>query len=303
VGGCTQSYDAPGNVKFTQQQLEGIWLQAGGNPQAQMVASAVAMAESGGNSTATCVDSNNSTDRGLWQINSVHGAMSSYDVMTNARAAVSISNNGTNWSPWTTYTSGAYQQFMKGVGPADTTSPINATNGAAGQTAQETSLFCNPLTQLVSPEFCISDPFLGSVERKAIDYGVRSVVAIVLNPIINYMGGVIGVAAGGTLIIVGVYLMVKQGMGPVSVTRTQQQTTTDRYTASQERGASMFEFMGAAPTGTRVPAVVGGPVGTGATRVAARATQAREAQRQSASRSVGTRQQLNVTAGSYRRRR
>ena len=49
-----------------------------------------------------------SGERGYWQINPVNGALSTYDPYGNARAAVIMSADGTNWSPWTTYTSGAY---------------------------------------------------------------------------------------------------------------------------------------------------------------------------------------------------
>jgi hypothetical protein len=97
---------------YTFSQLEQIWVNAGGNPAYQIIAAAIAMAESGGNPTATDNDSNGTTDRGLWQINSTHGAQSTYNVMQNARAAVAISDNGTNWQPWTTYTTGEYLQYM-----------------------------------------------------------------------------------------------------------------------------------------------------------------------------------------------
>lgn len=90
------------------QKLERLWDQAGGNPaQAQMAAS-IAMAESSGHPDATDNNTNGTTDRGYWQINSIHGAQSTYDPQGNARAAVQISGNGTNWSPWVTYQTGAY---------------------------------------------------------------------------------------------------------------------------------------------------------------------------------------------------
>ncbi len=42
------------------------------------------------------------------QINSVHGSLSTFDAYGNARSAVLISRDGTDWTPWTTYNSGAY---------------------------------------------------------------------------------------------------------------------------------------------------------------------------------------------------
>ena len=38
-----------------------------------------------------------------------YGSLSTYDPLGNAKAAVIISANGTNWHPLTTFTSGAYR--------------------------------------------------------------------------------------------------------------------------------------------------------------------------------------------------
>jgi LysM repeat protein len=84
--------------------LEQLWVDAGGSPAAEVTAASIAMAESGGNQYATGTVG----ERGYWQINPVNGALSTYDPYGNARAAVIMSADGTNWSPWTTYTSGAY---------------------------------------------------------------------------------------------------------------------------------------------------------------------------------------------------
>ena len=84
--------------------LEALWVEAGGSPGAEVTAASIAMAESSGNQFATGTVG----ERGYWQINPVNGSLSTYDPYGNARAAVIMSGNGTNWSPWTTYTSGAY---------------------------------------------------------------------------------------------------------------------------------------------------------------------------------------------------
>ena len=60
-------------------------------------------------STPPTTDGNGTVDRGYWQVNSIHGALSTYDPAGNARAAVQLSGDGTNWSPWVTYQTGAYQ--------------------------------------------------------------------------------------------------------------------------------------------------------------------------------------------------
>jgi len=125
-------------TRYTYAQLEGIWESNGGNKLFAPIAAAIAMAESGGNSQATNVNSDGSTDRGLWQINSSHGSLSTYDVNANAKAAVQISNNGTNFNPWVTYKSGAYLQFLKGNVPASagapTASPATADSAFGGLT-------------------------------------------------------------------------------------------------------------------------------------------------------------------------
>ena len=54
---------------------------------------------------------------GLWQVN--HPAHPEYDTESlldptyNAKAALAISAEGTNWSPWATYNSGAYKQYIE----------------------------------------------------------------------------------------------------------------------------------------------------------------------------------------------
>lgn len=77
------------------------------------LAAAVAMAESGGNPGAiNAANSDGSTDRGLFQINSVHGALSTTDLHANIDAAFKISSGGTDWSPWVAFTSGAYKRYL-----------------------------------------------------------------------------------------------------------------------------------------------------------------------------------------------
>ena len=84
--------------------LEALWVKAGGSPGVEVTAASIAMAESGGNQFATGTVG----ERGYWQINPVNGSLSTYNAYGNARAAVIMSGDGTNWSPWTTYTAGLY---------------------------------------------------------------------------------------------------------------------------------------------------------------------------------------------------
>lgn len=212
------SYNAAGNVLYSYAQLEGIWCQAGGAPAAAPIAAAIAMAESGGNTAATNNDSNGTVDRGLWQINSVHGSQSTYDVMGNARAAIAISNNGSNWSPWTTYTNGAYQQYLQTNVPADMSAPINATNAAANNNATLTSQApggpYDPLNW--APDafgwfgqiFNLPQSAANAVD-KSIATAIQGAILSILNPIFNMIAGIAGITAGAAMVLVGIFLMVK----------------------------------------------------------------------------------------------
>jgi LysM repeat protein len=84
--------------------LEELWEQGGGSHAQAFMAAEIAMAESSGQQFATGA----AGERGYWQINPDHGSLSTYDPLGNAKAAVIISGDGTNWTPWTTFTSGAY---------------------------------------------------------------------------------------------------------------------------------------------------------------------------------------------------
>jgi LysM repeat protein len=84
--------------------LEELWEEGGGSHAEAFMAAEIAMAESSGEQFATGA----AGERGYWQINPDHGSLSTYDPLGNAEAAVAISADGTNWTPWTTFTSGAY---------------------------------------------------------------------------------------------------------------------------------------------------------------------------------------------------
>jgi hypothetical protein len=89
--------------------LEGLWESAGGSPGAAFMAAEIAEAESSGRQYATNYNTNGTVDRGYWQVNSIWGALSTFDAAGNARAAIRISRDGADWGPWTTYVTGAYQ--------------------------------------------------------------------------------------------------------------------------------------------------------------------------------------------------
>ena len=85
-------------------------------PQSQWVtAGAIAKAESG-----LCVravntsNSNGSTDRGLFQINSIHGYSPSclYNASCNTKAAITIYHQRGNWRPWSVYKNRRYRRYL-----------------------------------------------------------------------------------------------------------------------------------------------------------------------------------------------
>ncbi|MDE2097945.1 MAG: response regulator transcription factor [Patescibacteria group bacterium] len=103
-------------------------------PSAQDTAQAVCECESGGNASAHCLNCAGVPEdsRGLWQINlNAHPDWANqnlYDPAVNAQAALAISNGGTNFNPWTTYTNGCYRQYLTGAAPAS--SPVSTVRNA-----------------------------------------------------------------------------------------------------------------------------------------------------------------------------
>lgn len=90
-------------------QLENLWIKAGGSRGAAFMAAEIARAESGGRQYARDPASgyyaDGNVDIGYWQVNTVHGNIP-YDPIGNAQAAIRVSNNGSDWTPWVTYNKG-----------------------------------------------------------------------------------------------------------------------------------------------------------------------------------------------------
>lgn len=109
---------------MTQAEIQALARAAGFSQQAAPIASAIAIAESSGNPRAFNPKPPD-LSYGLWQINMIgrlgperrarFGLRSNedlFDPATNARAAYVISSRGSNFRPWTTYTSGAYKRYL-----------------------------------------------------------------------------------------------------------------------------------------------------------------------------------------------
>jgi hypothetical protein len=81
-------------------QVENVWMQAGGSPQAAAMAAAVADASSGLNPNATRTNPDQTESIGLWLVPKNGVPPGSTDPLANARAAIQLSKNGTDWSQW-----------------------------------------------------------------------------------------------------------------------------------------------------------------------------------------------------------
>jgi hypothetical protein len=131
--------EAARSWKLTNQQLQALWIQAGGKRSLAPTMAAIALAESGGE--VGSLNDNAATgdySAGLWQINYFGGMRSgrtaqfgSPDLLrtsplANARAAVSLAGGGSGLGNWTTYTSGAYKTYLGAASPFGTPPPFAA---------------------------------------------------------------------------------------------------------------------------------------------------------------------------------
>lgn len=112
-------------AQLTTEQVYALARQAGLDPTAAAIATAIAWGESGLRTDAVG-DTTITTDKwgpsvGLWQVRSLKAdkgtgrtrdADALLDPAFNARAMVEISAGGTNWRPWTIYTNGAWRNYI-----------------------------------------------------------------------------------------------------------------------------------------------------------------------------------------------
>lgn len=96
----------------------------GATPLQAAIGAAIAMAESGGNTQAVCLNCAGvqENSQGAWQINlNAHPGISSacaQDLTCSAAAVKGISNNFSNWNPWTTFTGGAFKSHLSAAAAA-----------------------------------------------------------------------------------------------------------------------------------------------------------------------------------------
>src|SRR5690242_16936366 len=76
--------------KFTYSDVEIAWKKLGGPANEAPIAAAIVMAESGGDPLQESHNSDGSVDRGLFQINSVHGDCSTTNTDKNIECAIKL---------------------------------------------------------------------------------------------------------------------------------------------------------------------------------------------------------------------
>lgn len=121
---------------YSYAQLEQLWINAGGSKATAPVAAAIAEAESHGNDQALNPTDNNGTQTsvGLWQVsNGTHSYPPSWLTPAgNAAEAVAKYQAAGGWSPWGTYDSGAYKQYLNGATTPDPNVPAATLTSAQG---------------------------------------------------------------------------------------------------------------------------------------------------------------------------
>lgn len=179
-------------------EIEQLWINNGGNPVWAPLFAAIAEAESGGDSTA--LNNNPNTGDysvGLWQINYYGNLLSSRthdfgppaqlqaDANAQAKAAIALSNNGTNLGPWK---NDATVQAVQSGRPI----PTQYTNGA-----KSIKIPANPLspTDTGSPPCAPAGPNFPVIGQVFTTCSVKKATGVTL------------MAAGGLVFFVGLALL------------------------------------------------------------------------------------------------
>lgn len=97
---ATNPNTTPEQGGMTWGEVMNLWVQAGGNPNAAAMAAAIADASSGLNPKATFSDANGQKYEGLFMVGQNQGPLFTTDPLASARAAIQLSNNGTDFSSW-----------------------------------------------------------------------------------------------------------------------------------------------------------------------------------------------------------
>lgn len=145
------------------EQVARVALNSGWSGEAAAIATAIAMAESGGRTDArgdtTITTGTWGPSIGLWQIRSLNAQrgsggqrdeLANTDPNVNGRHAFQISNSGSNWRPWSVYSSGAYRAHLGrariAVGAPAADVPGGGADASAGGASGGVNLLTDPGT-------------------------------------------------------------------------------------------------------------------------------------------------------------
>jgi hypothetical protein len=188
-------------------QLAALAYTAGWRGNNTIIATAVALAESGGRVDAQNSNTNGTTDYGLWQVNSVHFTESGWkaewtppDLLipeANAQAAYHVWQ-GSGWTAWTTYTTGAYLPYMARAKKAYVAS---GASGARGNVHIPTSM---TILGIPTPNW------LGGFNNPSLIGTPADAVQSVSNFFKNFsILSFVKILGGGLLLLLGIYILIK----------------------------------------------------------------------------------------------
>lgn len=185
-------------AKLTMEQIAGYAKQAGFPDSEIATAVAVAMAESGGDTTAYNQNSNRSTDYGLWQINTVHGPLltqygDKFDPLANAKMALTVwQRAGNKWTPWVVYKSGVYRIHLleaqrAAAKPADTATNPPVVSGSAP---------------------AVDDPNTGPIDAfNRMAASVETIIKAITEPIASFNALMTRLGSGGFWLRIGAFIL------------------------------------------------------------------------------------------------
>lgn len=201
--------------------IAGYGYAAGWRGEALVIGTAIALAESSGNSDA--VGDRDLTERGeksvgLWQVNyrpsrdkpgGSRDPNLNLDPSFNARTAYSLSRGGTKWSDWSVYNSGAYRSKLEtaraGARVVEQRGGTGSTTSAAGVPGSSASSGAKSVAR-ISP----TSPYSPSGRAESIEVGGKSLVELVGKRLLSAtidlsadavpeLGFVVHVPPGGTV--------------------------------------------------------------------------------------------------------
>ena len=245
-------------TQYTYAQLEGLWINAGGPKSQAPLAAAIAEAESGGSSSAyNPRDTNGLPSGGLWQLNPAPSNWA--NPADNAAGAVAkYKGAGNSFTPWGTFTSGAYRRYLSGKTTPNLSVPSGGTAGPAGNTSTSQAAIAQ-----YNPNSCvwafpgIAVPFLGNL----------GAFCLISKPQARaFIGAALMVNAGWFLALPGVGLLLAgAAMGGLKAAGP----------ALRQTGAAVALIPGAEPAGVAIAAA--GQAGTSSAQQTQRRRAARDA--------------------------